>query len=155
MKRVVYLLLALVVSCSNGDYIQRQAIRYTRAQYGDFNKLIHCSVDTVTIGDNLDYRIEQAQQNLRVQESLHDADGIRKAEIQLTRLDSLKKASDPMILAKPTAYNCGVQYNSVGNFVWVQLDEFGGLLSISKDRRTWLLNPGEDAPGYIELLLKQ
>lgn len=155
MKRLVYLMLALVVSCSSGDYIQRQAIRYTRAQFRDFSKLIHCSVDTVTIGDNLDYRIEQAQHSLQFQESLYDADGIRKAKIRLERLDSLKLASDPDVLAKPTAYNCCVQYNTVGNFVWVQLDEYGALLSISKDRRNWLLNPGQDAPGYVELILKQ
>lgn len=131
----------IVTGCISAPDMSSRAVRYARAQYGDFSKLIHVSVDTVTIGDNLDYRIEQA--------------GRFGKEGRIEALDSLKASLDPAVLAKPTAYNCCVQYNYVGNFVWVQLDGSGNLLTISKDRRNWLLNPGEDAPGYLDIVLEK
>ena len=133
-------MLLICVACGS-ESISQKAVRYARAQYSDFSKLIYVSVDTVTIGDNLDYRIEQA--------------GRLGPEDRVEALDSLKASTDPAVLAKPTAYNCCVQYNYVGNFVWIQFDEFGNLLTISKDRRNWLLNPGEDAPGYLDIVLKK
>lgn len=131
----------IVTGCISGSDVSSRAVRYVKAQYSDFDQLIQVSVDTVTMGDNLNYRIEQAGRN--------------GPEGRVEALDSLRGSLDPAILAKPTAYNCCVQYNSVENFVWVQLDEFGNLLTISKDRRNWLLNPGEDAPGYLDIVLKK
>jgi len=138
MKKLIPLLILLCVGCSTD--MSRQAVRYVKANYSDFDQLIYCSVDTVTIGDNLDYRIERAK--------------IQGPEGRAEALDSLKASLDPAILSKPTAYNCGVQYNRVGNIVWVQLDEYGKLLTISRDRHDWLLNPGEDAPGYLDIVLR-
>lgn len=140
MKKIIPLLFLLCVACGNEDIAQK-AVRYARSQYSDFNQLILVSVDTVTLGDNLDYRIDQATRF--------------GPEGRVQALDSLRVSLDPAILARPTAYNCSVQYNSVGNFVWVQLDEAGNLLTISKDRHNWLLNPGQDAPGYLDIVLKK
>ena len=66
-------------------------------------------------------------------------------------LDSLK-ASLGDVANEVTAYNCTLAYNYPTNFVWVQLDQYGNLLKITKDIRETLLNPGSDAPGYFELL---
>ena len=137
MKRLIPLLLLLCVACGSESYIQKQAIRYVKANYRDVNEVIRCSVDTVTLGDNLDYRIDFSR---------------RFSPDKVPALDSLKASLDPEILAQPTAYNCAVTYNYEGNIVWVQLDEFGGLLTISKDRHDWLLNPGQDVPGYLDVI---
>jgi len=140
MKRLVIFLLLGIAACTASPNMSQRAVNYVKGQYSDFDQLILCSVDTVTIGDNLNYRIEQAQRF--------------GPEGRVFALDSLKASLDPAILSKPTAYNCSVQYNQVGNIVWVQLDENGQLLTISKDRHNWLLNPGEDAPGYLDIILK-
>lgn len=143
MKKIIPLLtvlLLLCVACASED-IAHKAVRYVKANYNDVSEIILCSVDTVTLGDNLEYRIDQAKRF--------------GPEGRVEALDSLKASLDPAVLAKPTAYNCCVQYNYVGNFVWIQFDEFGNLLTISKDRRNWLLNPGEDAPGYLDIVLKK
>ena len=177
MKRVVlFLTIACAASCSSGNFIEKQAVRYVQSQYSDFDNLIMCKVDTVTIGDNLDYRIEQAEGNVKTYRMFLDLaesnlremkkygggqDTSRvhndrlKLEKEIARkeaLDSLKAALQVDVLSKPTAYNCCVAYNHPSNLVWVQLDEFGRLLTISKDRTSeWLLNPGSDAPGYFEI----
>lgn len=140
MRRLLPLLLLLCFACAGEESIETKAVQYVRANYNDVSEIILCSVDTVTLGDNLEYRIEQAKRF--------------GPEGRVEALDSLKASTDPAVLAKPTAYNCCVQYNYVGNFVWVQLNEFGDLLTISKDRRNWLLNPGQDVPGYLDLILK-
>lgn len=140
MRRLLPLLLLLCFACAGEESIETKAVRYVRANYNDVSEIILCSVDTVTLGDNLEYRIDVAKRF--------------GPEGRATALDSLKASTDPAVLAKPTAYNCSVQYNSVGNIVWVQLDEFGNLLTISKDRHDWLFNPGQDVPGYLDLILK-
>lgn len=177
MKKIVFALAVLcAVSCSGGDFISRQAVRYTKSYYRDFDRLIMCSIDTVTLGDNLDYRREQASLHVRhsrlfleEEESYleqmrklgggKDTSSLHECRLSLDKdtawksaLDSLKGALSNDVLSSITAYNCCVAYNYPNNLVWVQLDANGRLLSITKDRRReWLLNPGEDVPGYFEL----
>lgn len=146
--------------------------------YPDFDKIILMSVDTVTIGDNLSYRMEQAQHSIdwnqsqaeyyrtRLQEnkrhgfaSLSKLDQesyddyssmVEKEKQRYAALDSLKHAIGP-INNQVTAYTYQITYNYPGNIVWAQIDAFNTILVVTKDRNKVLFNPGEDAPGYFEI----
>lgn len=172
MKRYILIILALatvVTGCSQESIIRSNAKSFVRSTYNDVDRIIYVSIDTVTIGDNLDYRIERAAINKGYAESsLKSAilsaeemkrygydytSSVKSATERLAEqtawcaaLDSLK-ASLGDELNEVAAYNCIVTYNRPGNMVWVQLDPFGRLLQISKDAGERLLNPGRDAPG--------
>lgn len=153
--------LVCAVACSGVSFIESQAVKYVRSQYSDFDRLIMCDVDTVTLGDNLDYRIEQARRNLEFASMMvrdHGGDYAQKEQEKemawVAALDSLKAVSGS-VLNEPTAYNCCVAYNNPDNLVWVQLDKYGNLLAITKDKsKDFLLNPGEDVPGYLDVWRK-
>lgn len=49
---------SLLTSCAND--MASKAVHYVRKTYNDVDRIIGVSVDTVTLGDNLDYRIESA-----------------------------------------------------------------------------------------------
>ena len=153
------------------------------ANYRDCEKIVYMNIDTVTFGDNLEYRISQADNDIQYKKgqvqlykdyikefkrygrsAKRVVDGyqidLQKADSALTRafawrhaLDSLKQATLD-ITTTATAYTINVQYNYVGNMVWVQLAEDGTFLAMSKRQEDLLLNPGEDMPGYFDLYMK-
>ena len=96
----------------------------------------------MTVGDNLDYRILRARH--------YAIDGKPEDEAWVVTLDSLKASLGEDELSAVAAYNCIVVYNNPSNLTWVQLDEFGNLLNITKDIDHLLINPGKDAPGYLD-----
>lgn len=160
MKRILILAVFLMTACSGGDFIASRAEHFVRTTYSDVDRILSVHVDTVTYGDNMDYRIEQATRNMEFAADMFRRYGSDRAEQDLMKerafvsaLDSLKEASAD-ILGKPTAYNCIVSYNNPGNLVWVQLDTYGNLLNITKDVEKILLNPGADVPGYREILTR-
>ena len=133
-------LVIIVTACSESDRIESRAKHFVKRTYSDVDRIIMVDIKPVTVGDNLDYRIERAR--------------LAKETAWCAALDSLK-ASLGEELNVVTAYNCAVAYNYPNNLVWVQLDKFGNLLKITKDGRERLLNPGNDAPGYFELWKKR
>lgn len=146
--------MAAFAACSMQDYIRANAEHYVRKTYSDVDRILYYSVDTVTIGDNLDHRIKQAQdlvESYRTSSIQFLRDKVPVEEARLAALDSLKNALAPEILNHITAYDCCVAYNVPSNLVYVQLDEYGNLLNITKDIMKKFLNPGQDAPGYFEL----
>ncbi len=159
MKKALFVLAAVIVaSCSGGDYIRSRAEYFVRHTYPDVDRILYYSVDTITLGDNMNYRIEQAKEHLksahRFAESFpskkHLEDVVRESA-RLKALDSLRSVTAPDVLETPAAYQCCVAYNTPSNLVWVQLDPYGNLLVISKDRMKLYLNPGGDIPGYFEV----
>ena len=177
MKKIVFLALLAVVSCSisKEDFIKNRAIGYVKQVYKDYDKLIMYKVDTVTYGDNLDYRIEQADMSIKLAEGLlsvqesgarelarygGDPDmerieetrqDVKREKDRAAALDSVKKALSPDVLNTPTAFTCCIAYNYPNNLVWVQVDTYGNLYVVDKNIEKLLLNPGDDAPGYLEV----
>ena len=147
---ILFAFLAIFTACSNKDVIASRAEHFVRSTYNDVDRVLSVKVDTVTYGDNLDYRIEQAKQRIDV---VYGEEILAKNRAWVAVLDSLKEASGD-ILGQPTAFNCIVVYNdpgaSPGHIVWVQLDKYGNLLNITKEPEKVLLNPGEDVPGYFD-----
>lgn len=179
MKKILLLLIVLLAGCSGGGLIRSRAEYFVRRTYPDVDRILYYKVDTVTLGDNMNYRIEQAEEHLRHAESfLREAersaernrrDGFkmlyssdtanvseRKADVareaaRLRALDSLLANTAQDILDAPAAYQCCIAYNTPGNLVWLQLDPYGNLLVISKDILKLYYNPGGDVPGYLEV----
>lgn len=159
MKRVLIIAVCLMTACSGKDIITSRAEHFVRTTYNDVDRILYMGIDTVTYGDNLEYRIETARRNMEFASMMfRDYGGeslkadLEKEQRWVAALDSLKEASAD-ILGDPVAYNCMVTYNTPGNITWVQLDTHGNLLNITKDMEKVLLNPGADVPGYRELVL--
>lgn len=149
-----------MTACSGGDFIASRAEHFVRNTYNDVDRIISVSVDTVTYGDNLEYRIEQAERSVEFAERMFQSypndrneKDLMKEKAWVAALDSLKEASGS-VLEKPTAYNCIVIYNHPNNITWVQLDEYGNLQNITKEVEKLLLNPGHDVPGYLDVWKK-
>jgi hypothetical protein len=180
MKRCLILLALIVGACTTSSFDPaKKAARLVWRHYSDCREIIMIDVDTITLGDNLQYRIEQQKKNIEYAKSnvnmyrrrirefwsssviasgyrkdLHRADSVlNKEKLRLADLDSLKQATLD-IANTPAAYLVCVAYNSPMNLVWVQLDEYGTLLAISKRREDLYLNPGRDMPGYFEITQK-
>ena len=151
----------LLTACSGKDVITSRAEHFVRSTYNDVDRVLSVKIDTVTYGENLDYRIGQARHNLefasmmvRDYKSDHAVKEQEEAKAWVAALDSLKSVSGSA-LGETAAYNCIVVYNdpniNPGSIVWVQLDPYGNLLNITKEPEKVLLNPGGDVPGYFEL----
>ena len=159
------------------DTIDSKAEYYARKTYSDVDRIIVVNVDTVTYGDNLNYRISQANHDIEFCKGLikqeksyieeiqrygatHDTSDLHKYNQKLVSeiawrnaLDSLRISSSAILL-EPTAFNCIIAYNGSSNYIWVQLDKEGNLQNITKDVNKVLLNPGDDIPGYLEIYQK-
>ena len=166
---------AIMAACSAKDVIASRVEYFVRSTYNDVDKIIMVKIDTVTVGDNLDYRIEQGRQRLEFAEKMLEMEERNAAERaryggtpnasrlddaksdvwrekgRVAALDSLRNALAPDILNEAAAFFCCVAYNNPTNLVWVQVDPSGNLLAIDKDRMKMLINPGKDAPGYFEI----
>lgn len=160
MKRFLFLAVLLATACSGESTMASRAEHFVRSTYNDVDRILSVKVDTVTYGDNLDYRIERAQSNtefaahmFRTYKGEKDAEGLKDALAWEATLDSLKQAAGD-ILEEPAAYSCIVTYNRPGNLVWVQLDKSGNLLNVTKDVDKILINPGDDVPGYLDAYRK-
>ena len=164
MKRILILAVLMMAACSGKDWISSRAEHFVRNTYNDVDRIFSVRIDTVTLGDNLDYRIEQTRRNMEFAAMMfRDYGGkmyeedLMKYRTRIASLDSLKAASAD-ILGTPAAYNCIVVYNdpsnTPGNLVCVQLDPYGNLLNITKDPEKVLLNPGGDVPGYLQIVGK-
>ena len=147
---------AIFPACSGKDVIASRAEHFVRATYNDVDRVLSVKVDTVTYGDNLDYRVEQARHRMEFSSMMsRDYGGkiyeesLAKDKAWVAALDSLKDVSAD-VLGEATAFTCVVVYNNPSNLVWVQLDKYGNLLNITKEQEKVLLNPGEDVPGYFE-----
>ena len=154
----IIILASILASCTGGDYIRSRAEHFVRSTYQDVDRILHYSVDTVTLGDNMTYRIEQAKQHLKDAQffaertkNQNDQDKVARESARLQALDSLLAATSPDVLNTPAAYQCCIAYNTPTNLVWLQLDPYGNLLVISKDRMKMYFNPGADLPGYLEV----
>lgn len=179
MKRILILLALAVCACSQPFNPAKKAVRLVYRHYPDCEKIIMVDVDTVTLGTNLEYRIKQQQREVEYAEAevdrykgyvkefrnnrriandyrkwLHNADSIlNRRKLRLSALDSLKAATLD-IADTPTAYQVCVAYNYPSNLVWIQMDEDGTLLKISKSIMDLFFNPGGDMPGYFEIIEK-
>lgn len=164
MKRILILAALMMAACSGKDTISSRAEHFVRTTYNDVDRIISVRIDTVTLGENLDYRIQQTEHNMEFAAMMfRDYGGkmyeeeLAKYKVRMASLDSLKTASAD-ILGKTAAYNCIVVYNdpniNPGCIVWVQLDPDGNLLNITKDPEKVLLNPGADVPGYLQIVRK-
>ena len=155
---VLLLALALVISaCSMEDIVTTRAERYVRQNYNDVHRIISVTIDTVTIGDNLDVSIRQALDRLSYASEKYVESGselyydeVQKYHAYINALDSLKTVLGD-VSNEVAAYNCIVAYNYPHNLVWVQLDEYGNLRNITKDPGRLLVNPGRTVPGLYEL----
>lgn len=154
----------LLTACSGKDLITSRAEHFVRKTYNDVDRIISVVVDTVTLGENMDYRIHQARHGMEFSAMMFRDFGGKTYEESLAKdrawvaaLDSLKAVSAD-VLRTPAAYNCIVTYNdpgvNPGCIVWVQLDPAGNLLNITKEPEKVLLNPGGDVPGYFEVWKK-
>lgn len=180
MKKVFHLIIisSIIIGCSRSIDPAKKAVRLVRTNYPDCEKIISVDVDTITLGDKLDYRISRQIRQIEYAESqvqmykgfvnefrgskkLSDGykNDLQRAEEKLERskkflaaLDSLKQATLD-IANTPAAYEICVAYNYYSNKVWIQLDADGTFLTMSKSITDLLLNPGEDMPGYDELLI--
>ena len=151
MRKILFIALALLLAgCSGGDFIRSRAEHFVRRTYPDVDRILYYSVDTITLGDNMNYRIEQAQQFVK-EAGWRDKEDLDRETARLHALDSLLAATSQEVIDTPTAYQCCIAYNVPSNLVWVQLDPYGNLLQISKDMMQLYLNPGEDLPGYFEV----
>ena len=184
MKPFYFAIISLmIVSCGlKNETIEEKAIRLVKEHYPDCERIVHVSTDTITLGNNLAYRMKQQEQSIsfakmyvddyrywadeyernpysqsyakEYREKQRDAEEkLQFEEGWLAALDSLRSATLD-IADTPAAYTVWVQYNYVGNFVWVQLSANGDLLVITKNNRNLLLNPGGDMPGYYDLYCK-
>lgn len=164
MKRILILAALMMAACSGKDWLSSRAEHFVRSTYNDVDRIISVRIDTVTMGENLDYRIEQTRRNMEFASMMfRDYGGkmyeedLEKYKTRMASLDSLKTASSD-ILGTPAAYTCIVTYNdpniNPGCIVWVQLDPVGNLLNITKDPEKVLLNPGGDVPGYLQIVSK-
>ena len=176
MKKLTSILLvSVLVSCSGGDFIRSRAEHFVRNTYSDVDRILYYKVDTITLGDNLKYRIEQAEQHVHFAADMLELteksnrervryggkpdnerekehiDDLQREKDRKAALDSLMSATPPDVLNSPAAYQCCIAYNVPTNLVWVQLDTQGNLLKISKNLNDMYLNPGEDVPGYFEV----
>ena len=149
-----------MTACAGEETIESRAEHFVRTTYSDVDRVLSVRVDTVTLGDNMNYRIGQAERNKEFAAVMVRGFGgetyqesLDKETAWAAALDSLKDASAG-ILGEPAAYNCIVVYNNPSNLVWVQLDPDWNLLNITKDMNKVLLNPGGDVPGYFELWKK-
>lgn len=181
-----YLLLTLLALCAygcSGSSIANKAERLVRANYPDCEKILMVDIDTITIGDNLRYRLKQQKQYLEFTEAniemyqgaikefkQYGASGksyadeyrqkLQEEEKKLTMQKQMISALDSLKAARadisdvPAAYQICVAYNYPTNLVWIQLDAGGTLLKISKRREDMLLNPGLDMPGYFDIIEK-
>ena len=172
--------LLLLFGCSHSVSIEDKAIGLVKNNYRDFEKVIFVKVDTITLGDNLSYRMQQNEHSIKFGEmqvkshqdrikeyekygasakSMIDGatEDLRKAESLLNRERERLNALDSLRLATldkaaiPAAYQVCVAYNYPTNFVWIQLAPDGTLLKMSKNREDLFFNPGEDMPGYFEI----
>ena len=157
---ILFAFFAILTGCTGKDVIASRAEHFVRSTYNDVDRVLSVKVDTVTYGENLDYRMEQARHRMEFSAMMNRDYGGKAQEESLARdkawvaaLDSLKGVSGD-ILGDPAAYNCIVVYNDTGtnpgHIVWVQLDKYGNLLNITKEPEKVLLNPGEDVPGYFD-----
>lgn len=162
-------MLAIASCVGSGLDIKRTAERYAMQYFPSYGQIISYHIDTVTLGDNLAYRKERAQESLRMDESLYDlnkkspypiksaleeeAKRIDRDKRWLAALDSLE-AANADILDQVTAYTCHFNFVTA-NTAWVQLDKYGNPLLITDRREKVFLNPGEDVPGYYELWQKR
>ncbi len=180
MRKYLFILMAsLLTGCSGGDFIRSRAEHFVRSTYPDVDRILHYSVDTITLGDNMNYRIEQSKENLKHAEfnleysersaernrrgglmSVYASDTARvrqnreevaRQTARLQALDSLLANTAQDVLDAPAAYQCCIAYNTPDNLVWLQLDPYGNLLVISKDILKLYYNPGGDVPGYLEV----
>ena len=180
LRIFLFVILAFILTCcSGGDLIRSRAEHFARSTYPDVDKILYCRVDTITLGDNMNHRIEQAKESVKHAESflesaersaernrrdgfktLYSSDTARiseyKADVEretarLRALDSLLAATSQEVIDTPAAYQCCIAYNDPSNLVWVQLDPYGNLIQISKDMMQLYINPGEDLPGYLEV----
>jgi hypothetical protein len=179
MKKVLYLIFiaSVIVGCPMSNNPAKKAEHLVWRNYRDCEKIIMVDVDTITLGDNLDYRIEQHKRHVEERESevkmykryvkefrsskmlvesykkqLHKSDSsLTISKRILADLDSLKLATIDKA-GIPTAYQVCVAYNSPSNLVWIQMDADGTLLKMSKNRSELFFNPGADMPGYFEIL---
>ncbi len=165
---IVVTMLAIASCVGSGLDIKRTAERYASQYFPNYGQIIAYHIDTVTLGDNLAYRKERAQENLRRDESLYDlnkkspyplksaldeeAKRIDRDKRWLAALDSLE-AANADILHQVTAYTCHFNFVT-GNTAWVQLDKDGNPLLITDSREKVFFNPGEDVPGYYEVWKK-
>lgn len=176
MKKGILLLALMVYACTSSFEPATRAEGYVWRNYPDCKKIIMVSVDTITLGDNLEYRINQQKRHIEYAKSqvrlyeglarefkqtralatiynneLHTADSALNIERRmLAGLDSLKRVTSD-IADTPAAYEVCVAYNSPGNLVWIQLNADGTLLKMSKTRTDMLLTPGADMPGYFDI----
>ena len=157
---ILFAFSAIFPACSGKDVIASRAEHFVRSTYNDVERIFSVKVDTVTYGENLDYRMEQARHSMEFSAMMNRDYGgkiyeesLAKDKAWVAALDSLKGVSGD-ILGEPTAFNCIVVYNDSGadpgHIVWVQLDEYGNLLNITKEPEKVLLNPGGDVPGYFD-----
>ena len=184
LQRITAVILSIfLIGCTHSETLQEKAVRLVSTNYPDCEKIVHIGIDTVTFGDNLDFRINQANNDVKYRngqvemyenyikefkrygssaksivdgykKDLHRADSIlAHALAWRCALDSLKQATVD-IANTPTAYTINIQYNYIGNMVWVQLANDGTFLKMSKNHNELLLNPGEDMPGYFETYKK-
>lgn len=159
MKKFLFIILAsILASCTGGDFIRSRAEHFVRSTYPDVDRILYYSVDTVTLGDNMDYRIKQAKERLKSAQhfaesfpSMNYLDDVERESAWVRALDSLKASTARDVLETPAAFQCCLAYNTPTNLVWVQLDPDGNLLNIAKDMMKLYLNPGDDVPGYFEL----
>lgn len=168
-----------VVSCSQPSF-QDKAISIVRHRFPECEKILSVQVDTITFGMNLDYRINQFEDDKQMAEREakeflstykefvqmggrsvaqsykdHSDEAKNRAnwyQLVIDALDSLKLANTD-ILDTPTAYQYCIAYNYPSNLVWVQLAADGTLLKVSSSLRDMLLNPGDDVPGYYDLIV--
>lgn len=183
MKKAITSIGALlsIISCSTShEKIREEKVMSAiQKSYSDFNNVITIMVDTVTFGDNLDFRIEQCQKD--IQRITRDIEGyhrdlkddkrynykslaeihqryleeseakLEKENLRHQALDSLKSAIGDSG-EEIAAYTYCVAYNYPTNLVWVQIDALNNILVVTKDIKKLLLNPGGDVSGYYEVL---
>lgn len=172
---ILFAFYAIFPACSGKDVITSRVKAYVHTAFNDVDRILTVKIDTVTVGDNLDYRIEQGRQNLQFAETLLENEernarelaryggtpntsrledaksNVEREKGRVAALDSLRNALAPDAIGETAAYFCCVAYNNPTNLVWVQVDPSGNLLAIDKDRMKMLINPGKDAPGYQEI----
>ena len=183
MKRaLLFFFILALLGCAKKESIADKAVRLVRTNYPDCEKIVSVEIDTITLGDNLNYRINQQHRHLEYSQSQVDfynetikefnrngsfarkivdgyKDDLSQAEKDLEHnkkmiaaLDSLKQATLD-IADTPAAYEVCVAYNYYSNKVWIQLDADGTFLQMSKSVLDLLQNPGEDMPGYAEIVI--
>lgn len=176
MKKFVFILaIASIAACSMDNSLKSKAAFYATQAYGTPGTLLEYSVDTVTIGDNLNYRIQSAFKAADFAESILSFEEASAKELKsfggspdmasleksrrrvemangkLAALDSLKEALAPEVLNQVAALTFILVYNNPGSIVYVQMDPEGNLIAVANNSDDCLINPGEDAPGYLEI----